>query len=73
MPRFYGRQEGRLFFKGIPQEPTCSSCGNPNVRKFNVDFELLFCDEICFIDWFVEYKSEEYAKKLAQEYLYDVD
>ena len=62
----------RLFFKDIPEEPACSSCGNPDVNKFHVDVELYFCDEECFVEWYIENMSVNHAIKYYDEFTYDV-
>lgn len=63
----------RLFFKDVPEGPTCSSCGRENTRMYYEDTELEFCDEACFVDWFLEQKADEYARKLAYENLREKD
>lgn len=63
----------RLFFKDIPEEPTCSSCGYPSPKKYDEFSDNYFCDKQCFVDWFVENKAEECAKSIANECLFEVE
>ena len=67
----------RLFFKGeygvSPEEPTCSSCGNPNPKLYDEYTELTFCDHECFVEWFFEQEADNYARKLAYENLHEID
>ena len=63
----------RLFFKDVPEGPTCSSCGMSNPKMFDVKKELSFCDTQCFTDWFIENEAERFANVEAEDRLITKD
>lgn len=63
----------RLFFKNIPEGPTCSSCGYSDPRKYDDYSENYFCDKQCYVEWFVENEAYDYANALANERLFEVE
>lgn len=63
----------RLFFGDIPADPTCSACGLSNPKLYDVKKEISFCDTDCFVESFVINEAEDYAKRIADDRLTEID
>ena len=67
----------RPFFKGeygvSPEEPTCSSCGNPNPKYIYEDGDIRVCDESCYVDWFLANEAEDLAKERFSDNCYEIE
>ena len=63
----------RLFFGDIPAEPTCSACGLSNPKLYDEETGNRFCDTDCFVESFVINEAEDYAKRIADDRLTEID
>lgn len=63
---------GRLFYGVTPAEPRCSACGLPSPKYYDGDnIEIRFCDEDCFVEYFIINEAEDYARGIAEDRMFE--
>ena len=62
----------RKFFAGEAAERLCSACSSPNPKYFDELTDKRFCDDYCFVEYFIENEARDYAIERSGDRLYEI-